>query len=510
MAQPEMKNHHWITAKDLYNYTKCLHRVYLDANGDPDAKGEVSRFAKLLWELGLQTERDYLEDLEKGSVTDLSMYEPETAWDKTLEAMGQGVALIYQGCLVHERFRGRPDLLVKRDGAASRWGSYYYEAIDIKAGKGWEERDGRPVKFKEHYAYQMLFYREQLEAIQGYVPPLARIINVDKEMEEFDPGVFEGPYRRAKAQVERLIGGEESSEPVLGSHCMQCEWFKRCHAWVKDTQDPTGIFFVGKIKFGLKEVGLMSVADLARMDVKRYLKPPLKVPRMGERTLRRVKERAQVVLEGKPRFRAGYSFPLVETEIYFDIEDDPTRGVTYLYGLLEFTKGQKSQYRYFLAAQPEDEDRTIRAFWEYLRKVHDVTFYVYSHKERTTLKKLMEKYKLDSSVYEKYVCSEYDLYQKLVVDHSDWPTFSYGIKFIAGQIGFKWRDPDPSGVNSIVWYNDYLADRSRRDILDRLLRYNEDDCRAMVVLKKYFKDQMNDEKIQSKNIEDHAVQRPEG
>ncbi len=482
----EMKNHQWITAKDLYNYTKCLHRVYLDANGDPNAKGEVSRFAQLLWELGLQTERDYLESLEERSVTDLSMYEPETAWDKTLEAMSRGDGLIYQSCLVHGRFRGRPDLLFKREGAISKWGSYYYEPIDIKAGKGWEVRDGRPIKFKEHYAYQMLFYREQLKAIQGYVPPAARIINVDKEIEEFDPRMFEGPYRQAKTQVERLIGGVESSEPVLGSHCLQCEWFKRCHAWVKDTRDPTGIFFVGKIKFRLKEVGLNNINDLAMMDVKRYLKPPLKVPRTGERTLKRMKERAQVVLEGKPRIRAGYSFPLVETEVYFDIEDDPTRGVTYLYGLLEFRKGQSPRFHYFMATQPEDEEKTIRAFWGYLRELNNVVYYVYSHKERTTLKKLMEKYELDPAVFEKYVHSEYDLYQKLVVDHSDWPTFSYGIKFIAGQIGFRWRDPDPSGVNSIVWYNDYLADPSRQDIISRLLRYNEDDCRAMVALKKYF------------------------
>ncbi len=81
-----MARDRWITATDLYNYTKCLHRVYLDANGDPNEKGEVSRFAKLLWEMGLQTERDYLSRLGEMSVTDLNGLEPETAWEKTLEA----------------------------------------------------------------------------------------------------------------------------------------------------------------------------------------------------------------------------------------------------------------------------------------------------------------------------------------------------------------------------------------------------------------------------------------
>ena len=303
-----MKANRWITAKDLYNYTKCHHRVYLDANGDPNKKGEVSRFARLLWDLGLQTEQEYLESLGEGTVTDLSGYGPESAWEKTIEAMDRGDPLIYQGCLVRGWFRGRPDLLIKREGRSEKWGSYYYEPIDIKAGKGWEERNGTQVRFKKHYAYQMLFYLDQLQAIQGNYPKKGRIINVDREMEEFDPAEFLESYRKAEAHVVRLVMGEETSEPVLGSHCMQCEWFKNCKHWVDETQDPTAVFFVGKIKFRLKQVGLNNVTDLAGMEVKKFLKSPFKIPRTGERTLQRMKERAQVVLKGEPKIRSGCFF----------------------------------------------------------------------------------------------------------------------------------------------------------------------------------------------------------
>lgn len=485
-----MTSDRWITAKDLYNYTQCLHRVYLDANGDPADKGEVSQFAKLLWEKGLQTEHEYLAALGERSITDLSGFGPEAAWTKTIEAMQRGDELIYQGCLVFQNYRGRPDLLIKNEGTPSKWGSYYYEPLDIKAGKGWEEREGKPIKFKEHYAYQMMFYRELMQAIQGCVPSMARIINVEHEIEEFDPALFADDYRQAKAEVEKLVSNEESSEPVLGSHCLQCEWFNRCEAWVEQNSDPTSIFFIGSVKFGLKKVGLKTVNDLATMEIKKYLKPPFKVPGMAERTLQRAKERAQVVLDGKPKIRSGYSFPNVETEIYFDIEDDPTRAVTYLYGLLEIRKEREPHFHYFLALKPENEEQTIREFWEFLKTTNNAVYYVYSHKERTTLKKLMEKFSLDTDVFEKYVKAEFDLYQNLVVRYSDWPTFSYGIKFIADQIGFSWRDPDPSGVNSIVWYNDYLANPSRQDILNRILQYNEDDCKAMVALKQYFEKEM--------------------
>ncbi len=486
-----MKKERSIRARDLYNFTKCLYRVYIDSNGNQKEKGEVSEFTKLLWEMGLQTEREYLGGLGKKTVTDLSIYYGEQAWEKTLEAMKRGDELIYQGYLVEGRYHGRPDLLIKREDAKSKWGGYYYEPIDIKAGKGWEKKEGRPVKFKEHYAYQMMFYRELLQAIQDYVPPTARIINVEQEIEEFDPALFINDYREAKAEVEKLVAGDETSEPVLGSHCLQCEWFKHCEEWVEKASDPTKIFYIGSTKFGLKGVGLNTVSDIARMDIGKYLKSPFKVPRMGERSLERAKERAQVVLSGKPRIRRGYSFPGVEKEIYFDIEDDPTRGVTYLYGILELKRGQEPQYRYFFALKPGDEELTIRKFWEYLRVTDNVVYYVYSHKERTTLKKLMEKYDLDPGIFEKYCKAEYDLYQRLVVEYSDWPIFSYGLKFICKEIGFSWRDPDPSGVNSIVWYNEYLADPSRQDIVDRILKYNEDDCKAMLALKRFFVDKIS-------------------
>jgi uncharacterized protein len=475
-----------ITAQDLYNYTKCLHKVHLDANGNPAEKGEVSSFATLLWEMGLQTERDYLHSVGDHAVTDLSDTTPEAGWMQTVEAMWRGDALIYQGSLMYDRYRGRPDLLIRRNDTPSTWGGYYYEPVDIKAGRGWEERDGTVTGFKKHYAYQMMFYRDLLQSIQGYVPPKARIINVDQEIEEFDPAEFETDYRAAKAQVERLVSGEESSEPVLGSHCAQCEWFRRCQDWVDREQDPTKVFFIGSVKFGLKQVGIKTVGDLARIDVEKHLKPPFKIRRMGKATLERAKRRAQVVLNGAPEIRPGYTFPEAETEVYFDIEDDPTRAVTYLYGLLEVGRSGAPRFHYFLAERPEEEERAVREFWDYLGRMERAVYYVYSHKERTTLKHLMEKYGLDREVYARYVQAEYDLYQKLVVDYSDWPTFSYGMKHIAKQVGFRWRDPDPSGVNSIIWYNDFLSNPSRREVMTRILEYNEDDCRAMVAVKRYF------------------------
>ncbi len=481
-----------ITAQDLYNLTKCHHRVYLDANGNPEEKGEVGSFVKLLWELGLQTEREYIASIGDFLVEDLEALSVEQAFHETIRLMRDGAPLIYQGCLIDGPYVGRPDLLVKREEGESQFGAYLYEAIDIKAGRGWERAESRKPKFKEHYAFQILFYRMLLTRIQGAVVPLGRIINIDKQIEEFDPMSFELPFQAALETASQLVQGKETSEPVLGSQCLLCEWFRRCHRWVKTHDDPSGLFFVGKQKFRLKEVGLRTIHDIAKMDVPEYLTPANKIPRMGEKALTRMKERAGVMLSGKPWIRQGYSFPHTEREIYFDIEDDPTQGVTYLFGLLIHDPHVPPEFQYFVARDPTEEEQTVRAFWDFIASAGDVTYYVYSHKERSSLRQLMERYGLDQDVFTTYVEREYDLYSDLIVTYSDWPTFSYSIKQIAKQIGFHWRDTDPSGANSIAWYNEYLAHPEQEQLLTRILQYNEDDCRAMVALKQFFEKHSNE------------------
>ena len=277
------------------------------------------------------------------------------------------------------------------------------------------------------------------------------------------------------------MAGEETSEPVLGSQCHQCEWFGKCKRWVDDTRDPTGLFFVGTQKFGLKSAGLQTIDDIARMEVADYLEPPRKIPRMGEKSLVRMKRRAQVVQAGQPEIRPGYTFPDVPTEIYFDIEDDPTQDVTYLFGMWIRQAGGEGRFEYILAERPEDEEAACRRFWDFVAAQGECVFYVYSAKERSSLRRLMTKYGLSEEVFERYVAREYDLYQDLIVKYSDWPTYSYGIKQIAKLTGFSWRDTDPGGANSIAWYNEYLeaAAAVRSKLLQRILEHNEDDCKAM-------------------------------
>ena len=62
-----------------------------------------------------------------------------------------------------------------------------------------------------------------------------------------------------------------------------------------------------------------------------------------------------------------------------------------------------------------------------------------------------------------------------------WPTNDQSIKTLAKYLGFEWRDTDPSGAESIEWYHRWVEGGDEL-VKQRILEYNEDDCRATRVL----------------------------
>ena len=49
-------------------------------------------------------------------------------------------------------------------------------------------------------------------------------------------------------------------------------------------------------------------------------------------------------------------------------------------------------------------------------------------------------------------------------------------------LGFDWRDAKANGAQCVCWYDDWLK-TGDRSLLEAIVRYNEDDCRATYVVK---------------------------
>jgi predicted RecB family nuclease len=109
----------------------------------------------------------------------------------------------------------------------------------------------------------------------------------------------------------------------------------------------------------------------------------------------------------------------------------------------------------------------------------------YSRYERTAYRRLVARYPdvaaLDEIESLFRPPRALDLYADVVKPHSEWPTYDFSIKSLAKHCGFAWRDTDPSGASSIEWFDRWARTGDPR-LRQRLLIYNEDDCRAMRVV----------------------------
>ena len=64
-----------------------------------------------------------------------------------------------------------------------------------------------------------------------------------------------------------------------------------------------------------------------------------------------------------------------------------------------------------------------------------------------------------------------------------WSNWGHGLKVAAAASGFTWRDDDPGGYASMRWYADAMEGIDRDANIERILTYNEDDCRATAALR---------------------------
>jgi predicted RecB family nuclease len=479
-----------MTPTDLANYVRCPHRVFLDQNGDPAERLPPSAFAELLWAGGRKHEDLIVSGLNLESV-DHDRPLPERL-EATEELMARGVAAIYHAALAVNDMVGEPDLLLRSNTLVSRFGAYGYIPADVKSGNAFT--DANNTKPKPAYAVQLCAYAELLEFTQGVRPPIGQIIDKDGAWQTYDLNAFWPEYERIKAECEAVLGGEQESRPGWQSACASCGWQKHCWKELVSTDDLTTVDGVGaSYRDRLWQIGVKTASDLAAAD------PAALVGVKGIKLARAEMwtRKARVQKDGHPLFLAPWTPTVVDFEVSYDIEDFSIDPFVYLHGLLirpqaalpfgtaVFTDSDYGSFEPVCATAPESEEEVWRAF---LAKIDEIdgrgtyVVYVYSHHEKSTLRRLAARYG-GSDALERFVRAFIDL-ERVMKRAVVMPTDSSSLKAFARYAGFAWRDEDPGGAQSLAWWNDYWTDPvSNGALRERVLRYNEDDVRASFVVK---------------------------
>jgi uncharacterized protein len=501
-----MKN---ITATDFYDYTKCKYCVFLNKNGNLGLRDKTSDFVRLLWDRGVQHEDKVIEYIKNNDkrkrFAEVSKDKPadKETFLETVELMKRGIDYIYQGVMVAGNLVGRPDLLEKIVGK-SKLGNYYYIPVDIKAGRGYEGDDASEGKVKESYLFQLDFYNLLLSKIQNFAPEFGKIININQEELRYETNFNEDKFSRIMEEITLMVRGGELYQPTIGGKCGLCRWQTYCNNWAKKKRDLSLLFYVGENKYSLQEYGIKQIKELLIKPLESWLKELPAIKKQGrlkgfaEKSFTNVYKRAQAYEKGKEVFYSRAKFPESQKEIHFDIEDDPTQDITYLFGfyIMDLSRGQ-NYYEYLMTDKIDGEKEIVEKLWNFLKKNKNVPFYHYSSHEISTLRRLQNKYDLEKSVLENFERNAVDLYE-IIKACSDWPLTSYGLKSICKFTGFKWSADDAGGANSIEWFSRLLD--GEKEMAEKILKYNEEDCKATAHLKEYIlKNSLNSKYIEAKN-----------
>jgi len=468
----------------------------MDAFADPAERDAVNPFVQLLWERGTLFERETIANLRHPFI-DLSGFRGEDKERETRTAIANGAPLIYAGRLSDGDLLGEPDLL-RREGAG-------YAAIDIKSGAGEEGGDddlGEDGKPKKRYGVQVALYTELLERIGVSAGRFAYIWDIHGAEKKYELDIPLGPktpsmaeiYEQTKADVRATLARTAITEPALASCCKLCVWRSACRRAMDGTEDLTLLPELGRSKRDTLKPVLADLRALAGADVAKYLEKGGKKTTfkgIGPGTLAKLKARAVLLTTKDAQPYLTLAMPPLEgqPELFFDIENDPLRDRCYLHGFV-IRDGHENATERFEVAFADDvtdaaEEAAFAQAMDIFRRYPTGLVVYYSAHERTEYRKLQRKYPRVCSAEEiEALYAEgraFDLYNDGTRKRSEWPTNDFSIKTLAKHAGFNWRDTDPSGASSIDWFHQWVSTRDPR-IRQRILDYNEDDCRAMRVV----------------------------
>ena len=451
----------------------CEEKVALDLHGDARGRDPVSPFVAMLWRDGLVHERGVLGRFD--APVDLRELGHGQREDLTAVAVAARAPVILGAVITHADMVGMPDVLLSCPTG--------YVAADVKAGSATE---GTNHRHKTEYLAQVAHYSAILHekgwgdgATAGIIDRAGNETFYDLRVPLGREGLTGADLHARLADRARAIAAGGVTRPALSAKCGLCTWRSACREELERRGDLTLIPGLGRAVRGSVETVAPSVAKLAEVDPARLSA----VPGVGTKRLRRFAARARLLADPTAGPVSLSPLGLVDgsPEIDFDVEADPLRGIVYLHGFWH-VEGEGGRFVHFFAETPDaaGERSAFAEAIDHFRKHRDSQWYHYSAYEKTAYAGLQRRHPdvcgIDEieAIFAPERCT--DLYAK-VVDHTDWPLSSYGIKPIAKACGFDWEDSDPGGANSVEWYDRWVR-TGDPELRERIVAYNRDDVRA--------------------------------
>ena len=396
------------SATDLASHLSCDHLTQLNMDVAKGKRGKSKNWNPLLETLqkrGQLHETAYLNHLEENGEKVLVIEGnglDEKQAQETVKAMRAGVTVISQGVLLHEKWGGRADILMRVD-TPSKLGNWSYEVIDTKLAR---ETKGASV-------LQLCLYSDLLSKIQGCAPEFMYVVVPwsDFEPQAFRTSDYLAYYRFVKQSFESAVADNTDPQtyPDPRQHCDICHWRRDCDSQRRSDDHLCLVAGISNLQINeLRQHDINTVKSLGAQPIPLTWKPS----RGAVSTYERIREQARVQIAEKEQKVPIYEFlePMEqqglaklpspsEGDIFFDLEGDAYAnegGLEYLFGYVAFDDNGAKKYSARWALTAEQEKHAFEEFvddvmarWE---RYPDMHVYHYAPYEPAALKRLMGRY----------------------------------------------------------------------------------------------------------------------
>ena len=499
----------------LLNYKRCNRRTFLEIFGDRSRRDLEKDFL-----IKLKRENQvHIRNVIESQV--LEPQQPQAARrdlqlnaQQTLELMQQGADCIIKGTLKvdyarwqaaantsflsHQLSRQHPDflaslnfsaapsLLIKQSGK-SVFGDWEYIPVNIKLGR----------KPKPEYKLISAFHAQILAIVQEQIPQRSQLILKEHNSHHINLSHWLIKMQETVTDCLSMLANQNEPEVFISrQRCSLCSWYGFCHEVAQSSEHLSLVPGVTPKRYEhLQALGIDTAETL--IDIPQ----DILAEALGFDLARQLKQQISAMQSDRPVIRANFNLidsqpiPSGAIELYFDIEAEPERQTDYLLGVLLVDRVNNTEKFYaFLAEKLEDEGKIWQEFLDFIALYPDAPIYHYSEYEADTIKRLARLYNTPREQKKEVLSRLVDLHF-WVTQAVIFPVESYSLKAIANWLGFYWRETSGSGDQSVCWYDRWLTTQDRT-LLDLILSYNEDDCRATRHLKDWLLDFMEYERIQ--------------
>jgi predicted RecB family nuclease len=269
-------------------------------------------------------------------------------------------------------------------------------------------------------------------------------------------------------------GSSASLPPViLNKHCAQCPFRTECRTEAERNDDLSLLERITpKTRQRYHARGIFTVGQLS------YLFRPRRRRKRGAGAPVHYQPElhALAMREGKTYLHEPPALSRQPVELFLDIEGVPEPQAYYLLGLL-VTHDGTTTYHGLWADAAEDEKAILRQLLVLVDEYPAAPVYHYGQYERRAIATLAKRYQTDCArLTERLINLNASIHGKVY-----FPIRSNRLKEIGQFLGFSWTEPEASGLQSLVWRHRWEATQDEA-AKQRLLIYNEEDCKALRAL----------------------------